>query len=391
MAGWQFFDTRNTTTTIGNNGLGADDVVFVLDNPAITGGSNALSQTNTGPDFPRDAENQVIHGALAISPINPTEDIDTITATLGSVEDSGFVDVSIVFGFQDASNFYMASASQNGEMFISRVVNGDRRASSYIFSNFDDFDGSVSWDATLVHNAAAGTATLTVSDGTITQSVTATDAELVGVNGLIGIGTNNDAWSADNISVTSATSTAAVATVDSLDLQSGSTLAFDVVSTSAFDRLVIEGAFNADGTIQLNEDVAFVGANGDSYDILDFDAELVTGTPTFDLPSLDSGLFWDTQNVLLSGVLSIDVAGDYNGDGVVDAADYTVWRDNDGMSVVLPGDTTPGTVDASDYTVWVSNFGNSFASVAATSAVPEPSSLLLLLLTIGMCAVRRRK
>ena len=51
------------------------------------------------------------------------------------------------------------------------------------------------------------------------------------------------------------------------------------------------------------------------------------------------------------------ISGDYNGNGVVDAADYTVWRDNLGKSVTLPNDTTPGTVVQADFDVWKNNFG----------------------------------
>ncbi len=76
--------------------------------------------------------------------------------------------------------------------------------------------------------------------------------------------------------------------------------------------------------------------------------------------------------------------GDYNDDGQVDAADYTVWRDSLGMAVMLPGDTTPGTVDESDYTTWHDNFGNSRNSGSATTsagsivaAVPEPAGWLV--------------
>lgn len=50
-------------------------------------------------------------------------------------------------------------------------------------------------------------------------------------------------------------------------------------------------------------------------------------------------------------------AGDYNNDAVVDAADYTVWRDNLGTSVALPGDITPNKVSSDDYLVWKNNFG----------------------------------
>ncbi len=72
------------------------------------------------------------------------------------------------------------------------------------------------------------------------------------------------------------------------------------------------------------------------------------------------------------------LAGDYNNDGVVDAADYVVWR-NASPSATLPNDTTPGSVTSADYAVWRSNFGNalSLGSSAAATAVPEPASLLL--------------
>jgi hypothetical protein len=52
--------------------------------------------------------------------------------------------------------------------------------------------------------------------------------------------------------------------------------------------------------------------------------------------------------------------GDYSTDGVVDAADYTSWRDQLGWSVT-PGTGADGNgdgqVDEQDYEVWASNFG----------------------------------
>jgi hypothetical protein len=71
------------------------------------------------------------------------------------------------------------------------------------------------------------------------------------------------------------------------------------------------------------------------------------------------------------------VAGDFNRNGVVDAADYTVWRDNLG-TVYMPN----------DYDKWKMNFGNSSAggSAAAQIAVPEPATWLLL---IGLVAHNR--
>jgi rhamnogalacturonan endolyase len=49
--------------------------------------------------------------------------------------------------------------------------------------------------------------------------------------------------------------------------------------------------------------------------------------------------------------------GDYSDDGVVDAGDYSVWRDAMGSYAVLPNDTTPSSVSQADYDLWVANFG----------------------------------
>lgn len=74
------------------------------------------------------------------------------------------------------------------------------------------------------------------------------------------------------------------------------------------------------------------------------------------------------------------VVGDYNGNGTVDAPDYAVWRDGGS-----PDDTIAG------YNLWKSRFGAT-SGAGAGVAVPEPSTLLLMLLgLIAACgAVRRR-
>jgi hypothetical protein len=80
-------------------------------------------------------------------------------------------------------------------------------------------------------------------------------------------------------------------------------------------------------------------------------------------------------------------AGDYNGDGAVDAADYTTWRNKLGENVALPNETvTLGSVTSEDYDQWRENFGavslpGSGASTSSMvyAAVPEPRSSLLML------------
>ncbi|TWT47392.1 PEP-CTERM sorting domain-containing protein [Botrimarina hoheduenensis] len=63
--------------------------------------------------------------------------------------------------------------------------------------------------------------------------------------------------------------------------------------------------------------------------------------------------------------VSAGIAGDYNLDGTVDVADYTVWRDN-----------ASGLFTAADYTIWVNNFGSTGLASSAVS-IPEPLSVLL--------------
>ncbi|MEN1678396.1 MAG: hypothetical protein AAGJ46_02310 [Planctomycetota bacterium] len=85
-------------------------------------------------------------------------------------------------------------------------------------------------------------------------------------------------------------------------------------------------------------------------------------------------------------------SGDYNGDGVVDAADFTVWRDTLGNSVPqgtgADGDND-GMIGIGDYTVWKNNFGATPTSSGAIAA-PEPVSATLLLGSAALGVTRRR-
>jgi hypothetical protein len=76
-----------------------------------------------------------------------------------------------------------------------------------------------------------------------------------------------------------------------------------------------------------------------------------------------------------------DLYGDYNNDGTINAADYTVWRNHLGQTFTLPNEkpnaATPGLVDREDYDFWNSRFGQPGGGGGAGSQVPEPGSMLL--------------
>jgi hypothetical protein len=73
--------------------------------------------------------------------------------------------------------------------------------------------------------------------------------------------------------------------------------------------------------------------------------------------------------------------GDFNGDGMVDAADYVVWRATLGQSgALLAADGNGnGQVDPGDYDVWTARLGQTIgsgATAASPAAVPEPAVLI---------------
>jgi hypothetical protein len=92
------------------------------------------------------------------------------------------------------------------------------------------------------------------------------------------------------------------------------------------------------------------------------------------------------------------LAGDYNHDDAVDAADYVVWRDTLNSATQLAADGSGnGFVDAADLGVWRNNFGHVFAGgssgISSGQSVPEPAGMLLALIAAlgaAVASTRRR-
>jgi autotransporter-associated beta strand protein len=83
----------------------------------------------------------------------------------------------------------------------------------------------------------------------------------------------------------------------------------------------------------------------------------------------------------------VGVAGDYNNNGFVDAADYVVWRKGGPLANEVDN---AGVVNAQDYTEWRARFGNPPGSGSGLSgaAVPEPATLVLFILIAPFFAGR---
>lgn len=117
---------------------------------------------------------------------------------------------------------------------------------------------------------------------------------------------------------------------------------------------------------------------------------------------LDSSDFNPTFGLNTPAYVAIDnltlttqsVAGDYNGDGQVNLADFTRWRDALGREAVPAGSgadgDSSGTVDINDYALWRTAATGEAATRLGLHTVPEPNGLTICLpLLVAMARLSR--
>ncbi len=159
-----------------------------------------------------------------------------------------------------------------------------------------------------------------------------------------------------------------------LELNSG-TLAIELASPTEADLVRVTGAFTLGGNLDVSLLDGFAPTNG-SWVVAtasSFSGAFASVTPGFAVSQQGA-------NLVLSVVAPLP--GDYNFDGSVDAADYTVWRDGNSPDSGQAG-----------YDLWVSSYGANAAALhasAATDSVPEPASVALILLATLAATLRRR-
>ncbi|MFO0789992.1 MAG: PEP-CTERM sorting domain-containing protein [Pirellulales bacterium] len=156
--------------------------------------------------------------------------------------------------------------------------------------------------------------------------------------------------------------------------------------------LLPKGATAAD----LDNPIAFSDSSDSTIEHL-FAQIPTTGEYEFWVYQFDNNLGVSNENYAVAwwaDVLLGVTGGDYNGDNVVNAQDYNVWRGGLGNNIA-PGTGADGNgngvIDAADYVVWRDHLGTAGAgSGSSLASVPEPSGLALLAL-IGVIAFCRRR
>ncbi len=179
-------------------------------------------------------------------------------------------------------------------------------------------------------------------------------------------------------------SPAAVSFGGNVHLGGSANLEIELAGTTAgteFDTLDIAGIASLGGTLTVALLDNFMPSLGDSFEIVSAVGGISGTFGTEALPSLTGNLTWNVVYNANSVSLIVLLPGDYNGNGIVDAADYTVWRKNPG-----------GVYTSDDYNTWRAHFGQTAGSGAGSSAnaaVPEPTAFVLLILAAAGLFLRR--
>ncbi len=238
-------------------------------------------------------------------------------------------------------------------------------------------------------NSQSGTV---VSEGRLlvtntTGSATAGAPVAVGPNGILGgTGTMSGAVSvagelAPGVSI-------GTINVGMLAMLESSTLHIEIGSAASYDRVAVGGTVTIDAGAAIGVEFAggFTPTFGQSFSILTAGGGVVGGFGEV----TTNGPAMAARNVAGGVVLEVlsGLAGDFNNDGAVNAADYTLWASNLGgppSTLLNAGDAE--TVDTSLYTVWRDNEGATISSLA--NAIPEPAGVLLAL--GGFAGIVRRR
>jgi hypothetical protein len=157
------------------------------------------------------------------------------------------------------------------------------------------------------------------------------------------------------------------------------------ITPGQWDTVTVAGNAILHGTIAVSLLDGFQPVLGNTFTILTTTFGNVGGSFDTELFPIFAGLsfhvVYNSQSVVLQ-VVEAGLPGDYNGNGVVDAADYVAWRKNDGSPA--------------GYNTWRTHYGQtagsgSTAASLSESAIPEPASTVLILFAAFHVTAGRRR
>jgi fibronectin-binding autotransporter adhesin len=340
--------------------LGSDQTLMITGNETV-GGTGAFGLTlNSG-------STHYVTGDITLRPTG------TITQNLGgALTYSTFTQVGGAFNgtLQNQGKFIYHSGQFNGQMVNHSgaylVVAGEFSASNLVN------DGDM-----VVINTSIGGPVVNNNAVTVVGSVDF-NGPVSGPGDFFGPGTAHF-----NGGIAPGASPAEVSFEGSLALADTNTLFIEIggiTPGSQYDRLTIAGSASIDGILNVSLINGFTPSGGQQFTILTAGSIVDNGFVLAGPAASSFSMLVNGSNVILQ---AIGLAGDYNQNGIVDAADYVVWRKGLGTTY------TPN-----DYNVWRANFGatigsGSGAGSSANVPVPEPAVMVLLLMGALTILIRR--
>lgn len=169
------------------------------------------------------------------------------------------------------------------------------------------------------------------------------------------------------------------------------TLALELGGTLAgteYDQINVPGELTLGGTLEISLINGFTPNAGQTFNILNW-GSLTGAFSNIVLPALD-GLAWDASQ-LSAGVLSVAPAlnADFNHDGNIDAADLNQWAGDFGVNTLSDADGD-GDSDGNDFLTWQWQLGSHSTVTAAFGQVPEPATVVLLIIAAAAFVHRKR-
>ncbi|HEX4412565.1 MAG TPA: autotransporter-associated beta strand repeat-containing protein, partial [Lacipirellulaceae bacterium] len=340
----------NVTTLTANTTLAGTSALTLNGGLTNSGGNRTLTLSNTAG---------TTLGAINLSEAAATGRTLTLT---------GNNNVTITGPIQNAST----AGAGNGALTFNSAFHGTATLS-----------GASTYTGATTISGGTVLATNTSGSATGTGAVTTAAGTTLGGTGTIGGAVTNKGILAPGVGGVGTLSIGG-----NLTDSAASSWSIDLSGATA-DKVAVTGNIDLTAADTLN----VTGAGTGSSWLIGTYAGTLTGM--FDTVTSGYTVSYAGGNITLNTVGGGGLPGDYNQNGVVDEADYVLWRNNVGQPAgTLPNDTTGVAIGDSQYNLWRGNFGNhsgAGSSLGSGSAVPEPTTIAMLLFGLVALVPRRSR
>ena len=383
--------TMNVTGAFTNNG-----VIRIDDGAALVGGAITNSGRIQGDGSIANALTNSAGGSIRVDAGRTLFFRGAFAANAGEMNLQGGT-LDFTNAITNSSSGFIAG---RGALYTGGLTNNGQMAFS---GGATDIHGDVALNAGSRAVTSGSGATTTFFDDVThngTEIFTGAGASTVIFGALSGVGPFTGAGTVYSIGdLRPGNSPATVNFGGALVLGSSTALTMELGGLAAgtqHDRLAIAGTVSLAGSLKVSLLDGFVPSTGNSFEIVTAGGRVAGTFGSAQLPVLEGGMTWSLVYGVNSVVIQIGLLGDYNRNGVVDGADYIVYRNTLGQTGVgLWADgNNNNQIDTGDYAVWRAQLGATGGSglgFSANDAVPEPISLVLVALCVAAPAIRRAR